>query len=146
MSFSEFPSCNVVGKRGQKPRLCSSEVQGSNGGSTATFALCKELQPGGGKVAQVSFQNLLSNQSKKKDDRVDRILGMCRLDTVRHARRTMIQLKISTFLVARTSSTRAVLFSIFCPWTYLLRYMSASLNGEAGDVFGRQCVSGKFFT
>ena len=31
---------------------------------TATFALCKELQPGGGKGAEGSFENLLGNQSK----------------------------------------------------------------------------------
>ena len=48
----------------QKPRSCSSETQGSNGGRTATFALCKELQRGGGKGAEGSFENLLSNQSE----------------------------------------------------------------------------------
>ena len=83
----------------QKPRPCSSETQGSNGGRTATFALSKELQRGGGKGAEGSFENLLSNQSKrlaknlwvkltdawKKDDHVERILGMYCLDAVRNA-------------------------------------------------------------
>ena len=47
----------------------------------------------------------------------------------------MIQLKISTFPVTRTSSKHAVLFSILCPWTYLPLEVSVSLNGDAGDVF-----------
>ena len=47
----------------------------------------------------------------------------------------MIQLKISTFPVTRTSSMNAVLFSILCPWTYLPLEVSVSLNGDASDVF-----------
>ena len=65
---------------------------------------------------------------------------MCRLDAVRQARRTKIQLKISTFPVTRTSSTHAVLFSILCPWVYLPLEVSVSLNGDAGDVFADDSV------
>ena len=68
------------------------------------------------------------------------------LSGLQQARMTMNQLKISTFPVTRTSSTHAVLFSILCPRTNLPLEVSVSLNGDAGDVFGRQCVSGKFFT
>ena len=52
----------------------------------------------------------------------------------------MIQLKISTFLVTRTSSKHAVLFSILCPWTCLPLEVSVSLNGDAGDVFADDSV------
>ena len=49
----------------QKPRPCSSETQGSNGGRTATFALSKELRREGSKGAEGSFENLLGKQSKR---------------------------------------------------------------------------------
>ena len=49
----------------QNPRLCSSETQRSNEGRTATFALSKELQRGAGNGAEGSYENLLSNQSKR---------------------------------------------------------------------------------
>ena len=52
----------------------------------------------------------------------------------------MIQLKISTFPVTRTSSTHAVLLSILCPLTYLPLEVSVSLNGDAGDVFADDSV------
>ena len=75
----------------QKPRTCSSETQGSNGGRTATFALSKNCSEEEAKeLRALLHEDLLSNQSKslakklcveidgclKNDDRVERILVM----------------------------------------------------------------------
>ena len=73
------------------------------------------------------------------------------LSGLQQAQRAMIQLKISTFPVTRTSSKQAVLFSILCPWSYLPLEVSVSLNGDAGNVFADDSVflvssSRKFFT
>ena len=65
-------------------------------------------------------------------------MGICRLDAVRQAYRTMIQLNLSSFSVARTGSTRgSVQHSLSMDQP---REMSVSLNWEAGDVLGRQLL------
>ena len=119
----------------QKPRPCSSETQGSNGGRRATFALSKELQRGGGKGTEGSFENSPSNQPKKSLREIDGCLKKrwsCRADSgyvlswrcpdcSRHRGRWFSWRYQLSLLHGRAPSTRfCSAFSVHGP-TYLLK-------------------------